>query len=170
MAHGVIEVLPRIRRLSRKFACRVATAEELESVAVLAVIEAIPKFDEERGEWVSFATKVAQTAMIHELCVSNKRNAALELFDALSASLTIALLAKSHKLGGGPAFQDEDAYVAEIMSRLETNALGKMLFAESLNGRISCEARAGKRRGQKGRTLRTRLSQARNSAKELLDS
>jgi hypothetical protein len=139
-------------------------------VAVLAVIEAEPKYREERGEWDSFATKVAQTAMIHELCVTKKRNEALELFDALSASMTIALLAKSHRLGGGPAFQDEDAYVSEIMSRLETNAVGKMLFAESLNGRVSCDARARKKRGQRGRTLRTRLSEARNSAKDLLDS
>lgn len=139
-------------------------------MAVLAVIEAAPKYREERGEWDSFAMKVAQNAIVDELRAATVRLNALVLVEALSASLTVALLAKSHRLGGGPAFQDEDAYVSQIMSRLETNAVGKMLFAESLNGRVSCDARAGKKRGQRGRTLRARLSEARNSAKELLDS
>jgi DNA-directed RNA polymerase specialized sigma24 family protein len=169
VAHGVIEVLPRIRRLSRKYACGSALAEDLESIATLAVIEAIPKFREDRGEWESFATKVAQNAILDELRAADTRGAAHVLIDALSASLTVALLARSHRLGGSPAFQDESAYVDQIMSRLETNALGKMLFAESLNGRVSCMAFSRQRRRAKSRWAYARaLKDAKEQAAKLV--
>ena len=168
MGNSVVSVLPRIRSLAKRYAGHCVSAEDLESVGVLAVIEAQASFLC-LGPWEAFAVRVAQNRMRDEVRRSVKYDAARVLYDALSSTATVVMLRKhsvSHAFAGR---QDEDAYVSQIMGRIQTNALGKKLFAESLNGKVSCRAEAKKRRRAKSyRTHSRALKDAKLQAAELI--
>lgn len=134
MAQSVEAVLPRIRSLAKRYArLSCVSADDLESVGVLAVLEA--KY-EEQGKWVQFAVCVAQNRMRDEIRRAAKYSASRVLYDALSTTATMCMLRKHAAGGFASGVQDEDAYVSEIMGRIKTDALGKMLFAESLGAPV----------------------------------
>lgn len=161
MAQSIEAVLPRIRSLAKRYKGRSAGEDDLFSVGVLAVLEAERDFRGE-GDWVGFAVCVASNRMKNEVKRSVRYEAASVRYDALSTTTTMCMLRK-HALGGATAgVQDENAYVAEVMERIQTSALGKMLLVESLGA-------VKKRRRQKHRvTLWRALKDAKTQAAEII--
>lgn len=113
-------------------------AEDLESVGVLAVLEA--KY-EEQGKWTQFAVCVAQNRIRDEVRRVVKYNGSRVLYDALSSTETVSMLRKHSMTPAINGEQDENAYLAQFMNRLVAPALGKALFVESLSGKVTCAGR-----------------------------
>jgi len=169
MAQSIESVLPRIRSLAKRYAGPCVGADDLESVGVLAVIEAERNYLG-LGDWVAFAVRVAQNRMRDEVRRSVKYDRGRVLYDALSSSATIVML-RHHALSPATAgVQDETAYVAQVMDRISTNALGKTLFAESLSGKVSCRAESKRRRRAKSRWAHARALKAAKMQAEALIS
>lgn len=168
MAQSVEEVLPRIRSLAKRYAGPCITAEDLESVGALAFLEAEKRWDG-TGNKQAFALDRCRLRMVDAVRDAVTYTAGRVLYDALSTTTTIAMLRK-HAVGGSlPGLQDESAYVSEIMGRIETSALGKMLFVESLSGKVSCRAESKRRRLAKSRWAHARaLKDAKTQAAELV--
>lgn len=154
--------------MAKRYAGPCVGADDLESVGVLAVIEAERNYLG-LGEWVAFAVRVAQNRIRDEVRRAVKYDAGRVLYDALSSSATVVMLRKHALNPANIGAQDENAYVSQIMDRISTNALGKMLFAESLSGPVSCRAAAKKRRRAKSyRTHSRALKDAKTQAAELV--
>jgi hypothetical protein len=107
--------------------------------------------------------------MRDEVRRSVRYDAGRVLYDALSSTATVVMLRKHAVNPCVDGIQDENAYVSQIMSRIQVTALGKKLFAESLNGKVSCRAEAKKRRRAKSyRTHSRALKDAKTQAAELI--
>lgn len=157
MAQSIESVLPRIRSLAKRYERKpFVLAEDLESVAVLAILEA--KY-EERGKWTEFAVCVAQNRMRDEVRRSVKYEVSRVLHDGLSTTATLCMLRKNGSGGATVAVQDEDAYVSQVMSRIRADALGKMLFAESL-GVVVKRRKQARHRVTRWRALKAAKTQA----------
>src|SRR6185503_13695994 len=112
MAQSIVDVLPRIRSLAKRYAGPCVGADDLESVGVLAVIEAERNYLG-LGDWVAFAVRVAQNRMRDEVRRSVKYDASRVLYEALSSTATVVMLRKHAMAPAINGAQDEDAYVAQ---------------------------------------------------------
>lgn len=161
MVQSVEAVLARIRSLAKRLAGRCVSAEDLFSVGALAVVEAQEDY-RGIGDWEGFAVCVAMNRMRNEIKRAVRYDGSRVLYDALSTTATMCML-RRHGIGGAVSgLQEEDAYVAEVMGRIKTRALGKVLFAESLGVPV-------KRKRRKHRvTLWRALNEAKTQARALV--
>lgn len=173
---AVVEILPRISRAARRYS-RVSnvSAEDLESCGVLAVLERQAKLDDARN-WRSLALKIAIDGMRDEVRRSIKFRDTHSPYGALSATDTVSLLSRQG-VGGIAcrATQLEDAYVSQVMSRLDAPDVGRDLLAAGVKfGPVSCDAIAihgrRKRKSASGRELRRAFRAARQAAATVVDA